>query len=70
MRRFMEHLQPGVNPPFAIYRCGMRGGVVHCSKDMALSFLSFVVLSCIRKCELRVELTLAANVVLSGRVVP
>ena len=39
-----------------------------CSGDMALSFLSFFVLSCIRKCDLRVRLALAANIVISGRV--
>ena len=41
-----------------------------CRGDKALSFLSFFVLLCIRSCDLRVELALAVNVVLSGRGVP
>ena len=71
MRRFMEHCRPRVNPPFTIYKCGMlRVSVVHYSGNMALPFPSFFVLSCFQTCYLRVELALAANIVLSGRVVP
>ena len=69
----------GVDPPVNIhYKCSiliLKGwySPLYCctdsSGDMALSFPSLFVLSCIRTCDLRVELALAANV-LSGRVVP
>ena len=76
---FSGHVN-GVDPLSNIYyKCGMLilkgwcSPLYYCtdsSGDMALSFLSLFVLSCIRTCNLRVEVALAANVVLSGRAVP
>ena len=63
MRRFLDIVSM-INPFFIIYKCGMLFYCcTDCSGDMVLSFLLFFVLSCIRKCDLRVKLALAANAV-------
>ena len=79
IHRFLDIVN-GVDPLSNIYyKFGMlilRGwcSPLYCctdsSGDIAWSFLSLFVLSCIQTCDLRVELTFAVNVVLSGRVVP
>ena len=71
MRCFLDIVYM-INPSSIIYyKCGMLiYCCTDCSGDMTLSFLSLFVLSCIRSWDLRVELALAANLVLSGRVVP